>query len=872
MSKIFKIQSSFTAGEISPRMYSRIDLAKFSTGLETCVNFLILPYGGAYRRPGTKYLAAAKSNSASSRLKAFEYSNEQSYVLEFCDEHIRFFTEQSKVLQSRGITNGSFTSDISGWANASSGTGSISHDAGNLRLALTGGGASNEARAVWSTNLDYYGTSAYTITLDVFTSSVVVKVGTTSGGSEITSATVTTGTAKTVAFTPSQNYAQLYITLEASATAGVDNISISSPVYEIDSPYDTTELSELRFAQKFDTLYIVHGSHAPMQLVRYSSDKWVLSEIDFDEPAYLDENTSAITMDPAGVTGSVTITASSASFASTDVGRAIRFKSGEDSTDAQVYTGTGTQTNFDIPFYPQGASDIEVYLVAATGVRTLQTVPTNYSITDGQVDMVTAPSSSEKLIVQRANTGSGEWGWGIITAYSSTTQVTVSIQKDLGGANASLMWRLGAWSDTTGWPKSVALHEGRLWMGNTATQPQTFWASKIGVLTNFQPDNALYKGDVDDETGFTFTLGGNKSQAITWLAGKTNMVIGTTNGIYSVRPSSTGAISALNITARKEVDIPCEFKEPAETFNQIIFIERLKKRIYSLTYSFNIDGYQPSELTLLSDHLGQVYTFEELAFQDVPSRVLWVRRSNGTLVACTYLPDQEVIGWTRHTIGGTSPVVNSLCTIAGEAFSELWMNISRTINGSTKQYVEFLTEEFYNDDKADATFSDSSLKYTGASTSVITGLDHLEGQSVSVLNNGSVESNKTVSAGSITLTNASTKAIIGLSYTSELRSLSIETGTMSGTSQGQISRIFQSVVRFYETLGGKVGYDSSNMETLPYRSPGDLMDTSSTLYSGYKILEFPYGYDNELKLYVQQPQPLPMTVLGVIYKAVISDY
>jgi len=871
MTKVFKLQTAFTAGEVSPRIYSRVDLAQFTTGLETCFNFIVLPYGGVYRRPGTKYVTGNKSNSAVSKLMRFEYSNEQAYVLEFSDTRLRFFTQQGKVLQSRGITNGDFTSGISGWSNSSSGTGSISHDAGNLRLALNGGGAGNEARAIYSTNLTYIGTSAYTLTLDVYSASVTVKIGTSSGGTQIATSTVTTGTAKTVAFTPAANYAQIYITLESSGTATVDNVSLTNPVYEIDTEYLTAGLSDIRSAQSFDTMYIVDGTNPPKQLIRYTSDKWVLSDFTFDEPPYLDMNGTTTTFTPSGTSGSITITASASTFASTDVGRAIRYLAGPDSTDATVYTGTGTQTNFDIPFYPQGTSDVEVYLVAATGVRTLQTVPANYSITDGQVDMVSAPSTSEKLLIQRKNTGSGKWGWATITGYTSATQVSATVEREFGGTNASVYWRLGAFSDTTGYPKTVCLHEGRLWFGNTDTQPQTFWASEVGVYNNFQPDNSLLKGDVDDSTSFTFTLGANKSQSIAWMGSKGNAIlIGTSNGVYSVRPSASGAISATNITARKEIDIPCAQLDIAETFNQIIFIERLKKRIYSLTYSFDIDSFRPQELTLLSEHLGQVYTFEEVAYQDIPSKVLWVRRSDGKLLSCTYVPDQNVIGWGRHAIAGTDTEVESICTITGENFSELWMSVKRTIDSSTKRYIEYLTEEFFNDDKEDATFADSCLQYDGSSTTTITGLGHLEGQTVTVLGDGAVQSDKTVTSGSVTITSSS-KATIGLGYTSELRSLNVEAGSMGGTGQGQLSRIFECTVRFFETLGGKVGYNNSTTETLQYRSAGGLMDTSSDIYSGYKTLKFPHGYEQDIKVYVSQSQPLPMTLLGIVYKANISD-
>jgi len=98
MSKVTYIQNSLTGGEFSPRLGGRTDLAKYATGVARLENFVTLPHGGATRRPGTRFVAAAKHNDKACRLIPFEFSADQTYVLEFGESYIRFFADEGQVL------------------------------------------------------------------------------------------------------------------------------------------------------------------------------------------------------------------------------------------------------------------------------------------------------------------------------------------------------------------------------------------------------------------------------------------------------------------------------------------------------------------------------------------------------------------------------------------------------------------------------------------------------------------------------------------------------------------------------------------------------------------------------------------------------
>lgn len=93
------LQSNFTAGEISPLLLARADIAKYSAGAELLENFLILPFGGLKKRPGMRYLTATKTTNKTI-LIPFRFSIEQTYMIEAGPNYFRFFSDRAIVTVS----------------------------------------------------------------------------------------------------------------------------------------------------------------------------------------------------------------------------------------------------------------------------------------------------------------------------------------------------------------------------------------------------------------------------------------------------------------------------------------------------------------------------------------------------------------------------------------------------------------------------------------------------------------------------------------------------------------------------------------------------------------------------------------------------
>ena len=98
--RLSPIINSFASGELSPRLMGRTDSPKYATGCEVMENFMALPHGGAKRRGGTRFINEVKNSAHTTRLIPFEFSVDQTYVLEFGNNYIRFYTNGGQVQAS----------------------------------------------------------------------------------------------------------------------------------------------------------------------------------------------------------------------------------------------------------------------------------------------------------------------------------------------------------------------------------------------------------------------------------------------------------------------------------------------------------------------------------------------------------------------------------------------------------------------------------------------------------------------------------------------------------------------------------------------------------------------------------------------------
>jgi hypothetical protein len=756
MARVSTALTNFTGGQLSDRMEGRTDFQKYFSGCKTLENFIVQPHGSVTRRPGTTFVAEVKTSSAKTRLIPFEFSTEQSYALEFGNLYIRFYKDNGAVLEANktitGITKanpGVVTSTSHGFSNGDTVviSGVVGMTEVNNKRFKVANVATNtfELQDIDGNNVN---TSGYTTYV--------------SGG-------------------------------------------VANRVYTLTTTYATADLFQIKYAQSADVMYLCHPDYSVKKLSRTGHTSWTITEVDFTDGPYLDDN--------------ITTTTFGMSSHTVGTGRTLT---------ASAVTGINNNTGFQ-----------------STDVGRL------FTFRDG---------------------------YGEITAITSTTVVTATVLKDMGSSSTTTDWALGAFSDTTGHPSCVTFYEQRLVFAGTTEQPQTLFFSRSGDYENMHENRG---GTVAADDAMIYTIASNQVNVIQSLKATRTLIILTSGGEFTLNSDSTGtAVSPTNINIKKQSNYGASSIDALSVGNATLFVQRAKRKLRELAYNFDTDGYVAPDMTILAEDI-TLNGLDELTYQQEPHSIIWGIRGDGILVGLTYQRSEQVVAWHQHKLGGSfgataHGIVESVISISGNSYNrtdedQIWVIVKRTINGVTRRYVEYFTPFQFDSSLTQFQFVDSALSYSGSATSTLTGLDHLNAATVRVIANGATHPDKTVSSGSITLDRTTTAAKVGLAYTSTLQTMRLDVGSQDGTSQGKTKRIFDVTLRFYETVGAKVGPDLNNLEEIPFRSSAASMDAAVPLFTGDKKIEFRGNFETDGYLFVVQDQALPMTLLSLYPRLITND-
>jgi hypothetical protein len=620
--------------------------------------------------------------------------------------------------------------------------------------------------------------------------------------------------------------------------------------YEIVTPYSHTDVSDLKFAQSADVMYIAHPDYPPQKLSREDHDDWTIEEIVFDWPPFNDINTTNTSITASAVTGTgITLTASASLFESTDVGQQFKFSEVIES----AYAIWESDTIYNIGDYCTYGGNV----YKATNTGQAGTIPPVH--TEGS-------ASDPNVIWEFKHDGAG---YVEVTGYTSATVVTADVVKGLpeSTTSGSTRWSRGAWSDEYGYPRALAFHEDRLWWAGTSSKPQTMWASVSGDYEN-------HKYGSNDDDALNYTISSQDLNVIEWLAPGRFLVIGTSGGEFVAtgsRPEE--AITPTNVRIARQTTYGSSGVTPYRVGNALLFAQRARRKIREFTYQFETDSYTAPDMSRLSEHiLNDGNGLVDMAYQQEPYQILWAPRSDGTLAGMTYERMEDVVGWHRQVIGGDGEVesVASIPHWDGDQDST-WIVVKRTINGADAKFVEYIEKTY--DDQDDSFYVDSGLTYEGSPVSSVSGLSHLEGETVDVLIDGAAHPQKTVSSGGIDLDWSGSKIHVGLHYDATIKTMNIEAGSNDGTAQGKQMVISGIVIRLLNTGSGLFyGGDMDDMDEVYLRNTDDDMDEAVPLFSGdTDVLAWPGEHGVGANVVLKHVKPLPCTVVALMPKVHTSD-
>jgi hypothetical protein len=653
--------------------------------------------------------------------------------------------------------------------------------------------------------------------------------------------------------------------------------------YEIATPYLEADLPLLKFTQSADTLYIAHKDYAPRTLIRTADDDWTLDTFNFINGPYMppnDDATHTIVVDEGTVFNgyqNITLTSNVDMWVDGDVGSWFRCDADIEGTvlydsatlvDEEYTSGvvmayrqwrattTGTWNGtVDVQAYADGAW-VTIATMSSSNDHNYDTygsIPYDYPVRIRLLATLNGGSGSVNVTL-RSDAFQYSYNFLVMSRTSSKIVVVKFVEAPIVSfwPFTASNWSYGSWSSVRGWPSVVNFYQDRLGWASSPSEPQALWLSKTGDYVNHGVTDPLVDSDA-----ISINLPSRKMNTVKNLLSLNKLLPLTSSAEFGVGPGSSGVLSPTSLDVRPHGYRGSSSVDAVVVGNQGVYVQPMGTVIRSIGYQFVSDSFTGDNLNILSSHLFENYSITDLAYAQEPDSLVWALRSDGVLLSMTYLPEQQVIAWTWHDTDGT---VESIAVIPNstDGYDELWMIVNRD-NG---RFVERMPKRLLTFDVEDQIHLDCAISYDSTPATVISGLDHLEGQSVMALADGSVQGPFTVVGGSITLTVASSLVHIGLPYVCDLETLNVEAQMNDGTAQSRKQRTPQVVIRFLHSVGGYVGASSARLRPIFQRTNEALGSPVELKTQDYKVTITP-DWSTHGRVFFRQTDPLPVTILGI---------
>lgn len=948
MPKVNKIQTSFSAGEISKQAYGHVDNPRYEQGLIYCQNYMPLIQGPLTRRPGTKYVGFVKDSTKLPVLIPFQFSQSQNYVLEFGDKYIRFYQNEGQIVTS---SNSFLVTGLYAPAYSSNTLGSNNFSAAMVRFtAIRNSGVANPVEIL-------YNTSA------LIAAGTILELTTPYAYQDL----------KNIKYTQKQ-----------------DTLYLTHPSYQpaklIRTGANTWDLKQL---------YVQDGPYLPLNSYASIADQALVTF------APQNSGTPYINIQAGS---SVAIVGASAvaisNYIRITTSTAHGFQNGAKIVVTSVQ-GTGEANNVDNGSGGIGSSFPTVSITnsspqnaywVATNVtqNTIDLLGSNFQnpysafgiVAPAVFQLTALPNSSSYTWADMLVNSSGlattpfplTWGPGLRTIglVNTTTGGRYSgrINKVNNAGNAQVIldpgnvlpdssvitkWSMGVWNNQLGFPSACTFHQDRLVFSGPPSFPQELDGSMTGQYETFSASgsNAI----VNANNAVQFNLNSNDLNQIKWLlSSPLGLLAGTQAGEWAVTPSTqNAALSPTNIKADQVTAFGCADAQALFVGNAALYIQRAQRKVRELLYYWQVGNFRSTNLSDLSQHI-TVPSVSKIVSMKEPNAFVWALRADGNLLSLTYNRDDITLqansGWARHVLGGRSdasgsaPVVNSIAVIpSGDTtFDELWLVTQRYLNGSTLGCVEYMirpfddyqaqetaahfdcggqysssiivtnltvagscvvtatnhgltnssTVRFYNTVGMNITSTDinglvsssnplnySTFVVTSVSTNnffirdfngnyintnscsvyigsavvnqmitSISGITWLAGEAVSVVADGGIHVNTSVSlSGVLTLSYPAAKVNFGYSYNSDAQMLRTHEGSAQGTSIGATRRVNR--VAFMLHNVGDFSFGPTFTRLIPaelFSADSGLADSAPMLFDGIyrEGIESDYGFDDTI--------------------------
>jgi len=912
MAKASPLIRSFNAGELSPLMEGRTDIDRYPASNRTLLNFVAAPQGPAIPRSGTFYMGDVYDHTKKSALLPFVFSETLGYQMEFCDNRVRFMSEDGLLTQAAVAATMTSTAPFKFSSPALTALGA----AVGYEVAL--GGFTNQYN------------------LNGVIGKITAKVG------------------------------DVYtIDTVHPALAMLANITVAL-VYHVASPYTHLQVADIFALQSLDVVYLFHPDIVTYKLKRFDTYNWVFEATDYVDGPYLPENetTTKITPSARGIatpTMTSNVLPSGTCFGSSNSASHEYYRAFNDET-AKDYWESNTNQSGIIGYQAAAPFVCDGYCVymaldnANVSYTSKDYAPStftfegsnngvDYTILDRQsiyvlydnnksvffkinndtaysyyrlnIDTVTRNgainprvrslvmrSTASTTITLTASSVNGinnnqgfkatdvgrlirikgtdnTWRSLKITAFTSTTVVTAKLLGEpFVGLEAVTAWRLGYWSDTTGYPGYGCFYQDRMWLGGSNSYPDVFAGSVVGDYENMAQTSE--NGEVLDTHAVVGRLNSRRLSRIKWLVGSNKgllMGTGSQEYVLTAADGSGKTITPGNAKVDDSSSRGSSDTEPVPIDNQVLYVQRSGRTVREFAYQYEADGYKSPSMSMLASHLG-ISPFVKMVYAAEPYSIVWMQRLDGSVVGLTYNRDENVVGWHRHDFAGGIVESMSVMPAANQLQDTLWMVVRRVVNGVTKRYIEKLTR-FWDFDMTitDAHFVDCGLRYTGAPITTVYGLQHLEGMGdVYGLADNIPIGPLDVTGGKVVLDQEASNIVIGLGFDALGETSRLENGAADGTALGKEKRINNISVNVWQSYGGEIGTwndDTQEIVYTPLEYPAnyDVIETINLFNGIIGPINTAPGYEKRGSVFFRRlkSSPLPFNIVALMPQVTVQD-
>lgn len=868
------IQTSFNSGEWAPALNARVDLTKYHSAAALLRNFFVDYRGGATTRPGTRFITRTGGNVV--RLLPFQAATGVSYILEFGEQYIRFVSNGQQIL------SGGVPYQISTFYHASE-LAQLKFVQNINTLVIC---HPNHPPAL----LTLVSQTNWTFAAITFGSAVTAPTGLQISGSTLPAGPVTYAYQVTSVDVNGQEsaptgYVQLAGHADFRTTPGTNVLAwnpvagaASYNVYRAPLSYvpvvfggmPSGFIGNATSAGFQDTNINADFSQTPPLVSTPNLGSSVVQTTITNSGLYNNVTPNvAFSAPPAGGVQATGVAVMAVGNLGTPV-QFVNFGSQNKLGDTLTFTGnvTGLVTT-------DGVNLLLAFISGGSIIGPVPNVLVQIGSTGNGSGAVIGPLQWSVQSISITNSGSGYLANPTVTFDPGV--ITATANAIIGGNSSNTVTA----PSFTGTPTVPTFWQQRLYLMGMTGNPQQVCGSQPGSPYNFNVSNPAQADDAVFESLAANVLNTIKSG----IAVPAGLLVLTDQQLWLLNGGSPGtAATALNFVANSQAYDGAGDLPPIVSNYDVLYVQSLGSIVRNASYNFYTNVYAGADISILSSHLFYGFTLKEWAYAKEPFKLIWAVRNDGQLLSLTFVKEQELIAWAHHDTNGT---YQSIATVTESTpvglVNAVYVAVSRVINGAAVTYIERFVELNYPLDYKSAWQVDAGIGYIGSPATTFSGASHLANMPVTGVADGVVINFTMPVSGTFVFGPGGTPGLtaipnasvvtVGLAFTPQLQTLRLDLG--EPTVQGKPKSVAGVTVRIKDTLGLSIGRSFSSLVAMKDLVLGNVGTMSNKVVTGL-VTDDAYTkvdplWDIPGQYCIQQSNPYPASILGVIPEIVVGD-